>query len=199
MNWLDISIIITFGLGLYAGWRIGLLGVTFTSVGIVFAAVFAGSLNNHLEPIIGDVVSSDLLSTWISYIIIFGSVFGISQAFKSLFKNLLKMVFLGWIDTLGSIMLGIVMATVLSSTLVSVLSKYSHDLVVQPWNESPNIGEIIVDGTGIPKNVNDALVESTLVPVLLDVRKVIPGSILSFIPGDFDQSLDTLEKQINDK
>ena len=115
MNWLDISIIITFGLGLYAGWRIGLLGVTFTSVGIVFAAVFAGSLNNHLEPIIGDVVSSDLLSTWISYIIIFGSVFGISQAFKSLFKNLLKMVFLGWIDTLGSIMLGIVMATVLSS------------------------------------------------------------------------------------
>ena len=199
MNWLDISIIITFGLGLYAGWRIGLLGITFTSVGIVFAAVFAGSLNNHLEPIIGDVISSELLSTWISYIVIFGSVFGISQAFKSLFKNLLKMVFLGWIDTVGSIMLGIVMATVLSSTLVSVLSKYSHDLVVQPWNESPNIGEIIVYGTGIPKNVNDALVESTLVPVLLDIRKVIPGSILSFIPGDFDQSLDTLEKQIDDK
>ena len=199
MNWLDISITITFGLGLYAGWRIGLLGITFTSVGIVFAAVFAGSLNNHLEPIIGDLVSSELLSTWISYIIIFASVFGISQAFKSLFKNFLKMVFLGWIDTVGSIMLGIVMATVLSSTLVSVLSKYSHDLVVQPWNENPNIGEIIVDGTGIPKNVNDALVESTLVPVLLDIRKVIPGSILSFIPGDFYQSLDTLEKQIDDK
>ena len=199
MNWLDISITITFGLGLYAGWRIGLLGITFTSVGIVFAAVFAGSLNNHLEPIIGDLVSSELLSTWISYIIIFASVFGISQAFKSLFKNFLKMVFLGWIDTVGSIMLGIVMATVLSSTLVSVLSKYSHDLVVQPWNENPNIGEIIVDGTGIPKNVNDALVESTLVPVLLDIRKVIPGSILSFIPGDFNQSLDTLEKQIDDK
>lgn len=199
MNWLDISITITFGLGLYAGWRIGLLGITFTSVGMVFAAVFAGSLNNHLEPIIGDLVSSELLSIWISYIIIFASVFGISQAFKSLFKNFLKMVFLGWIDTVGSIMLGIVMATVLSSTLVSVLSKYSHDLVVQPWNENPNIGEIIVDGTGIPKNVNDALVESTLVPVLLDIRKVIPGSILSFIPGDFDQSLDTLEKQIDDK
>ena len=199
MNWLDISITITFGLGLYAGWRIGLLGITFTSVGMVFAAVFAGSLNNHLEPIIGDLVSSELLSTWISYIIIFASVFGISQAFKSLFKNFLKMVFLGWIDTVGSIMLGIVMATVLSSTLVSVLSKYSHDLVVQPWNENPNIGEIIVDGTGIPKNVNDALVESTLVPVLLDIRKVIPGSILSFIPGDFYQSLDTLEKQIDDK
>lgn len=199
MNWLDISITITFGLGLYAGWRIGLLGITFTSVGMVFAAIFAGSLNNHLEPIIGDLVSSELLSTWISYIIIFASVFGISQAFKSLFKNFLKMVFLGWIDTVGSIMLGIVMATVLSSTLVSVLSKYSHDLVVQPWNENPNIGEIIVDGTGIPKNVNDALVESTLVPVLLDIRKVIPGSILSFIPGDFYQSLDTLEKQIDDK
>ena len=199
MNWLDISITITFGLGLYAGWRIGLLGITFTSVGMVFAAVFAGSLNNHLEPIIGDLVSSELLSTWISYIIIFASVFGISQAFKSLFKNFLKMVFLGWIDTVGSIILGIVMATVLSSTLVSVLSKYSHDLVVQPWNENPNIGEIIVGGTGIPKNVNDALVESTLVPVLLDIRKVIPGSILSFIPGDFDQSLDTLEKQIDDK
>jgi len=199
LNWLDISITITFGLGLYAGWRIGLLGITFTSVGMVFAAIFAGSLNNHLEPIIGDLVSSELLSTWISYIIIFASVFGISQAFKSLFKNFLKMVFLGWIDTVGSIMLGIVMATVLSSTLVSVLSKYSHDLVVQPWNENPNIGEIIVDGTGIPKNVNDALVESTLVPVLLDIRKVIPGSILSFIPGDFYQSLDTLEKQIDDK
>ena len=35
--------------------------------------------------------------------------------------------------------------------------------------------------------------------LLLDIRKVIPGSILSFIPGDFDQSLDTLEKQIDDK
>tara|TARA_B110000263_G_C15261999_1_gene489281 strand:- start:16 stop:645 length:630 start_codon:yes stop_codon:yes gene_type:complete len=199
LNWIDISIIIISGLGLFTGWKIGLLGITFTSIGILMAAIFAGSLNNHLEPIINDLISNDLFSIWISYIIIFASVFGISQACKSLFKNLLKMVFLGWIDTLGSVILGIIMATVLSSTVISVLSKYSHELIVQPSNENPNIGIIIMDGTGIPKTVNDALVESTLVPVLLDIRKAIPGHILSFIPGDFNESLTILEKQIEDK
>ncbi len=199
MNWIDISIILTSGLGLLVGWRIGLLGATFTSAGIVIGASLAGSLNSYVSDLILEFIDHSLVATILSYAIIFSVVFAISQTLKSLFKNFLKMVFLGWIDTIGSVLLGFIIAIVLSSTLVSMLAKYSGDLTLQPSESNPNLGDVLIDSTGIPQDIRKALIESNLVSVLLDMRKAVPGDVLSFIPGDFNKALDSLEDQINNK
>ena len=199
MNWIDISIILTSGLGLLVGWRVGLLGATFTSAGIVIGASLAGSLNSYVSDLILEFIDHSLVATILSYAIIFSVVFAISQTLKSLFKNFLKMVFLGWIDTIGSVLLGFIIAIVLSSTLVSMLAKYSGDLTLQPSESNPNLGDVLIDSTGIPQDIRKALIESNLVSVLLDMRKAVPGDVLSFIPGDFNKALDSLEDQINNK
>ena len=199
MNWIDISIILTSGLGLLIGWRVGLLGATFTSAGIVIGASLAGSLNSYISDLILEVIDNSLISTVLSYAIIFSVIFAISQTLKSLLKNFLKMVFLGWIDTVGSVLLGFIIAIVLSSTLVSMLAKYSDDLTLQPSESNPNLGDVLIDSTGIPQDIRKALVESNFVYILLDIRKAVPGDVLSFIPGDFNETLNTLEDQINNK
>lgn len=199
MNWIDISTILASGLGLLIGWRVGLLGATFTSAGIVIGASLAGSLNGYGSDLILEFIDNSLVATILSYAIIFSVVFAISQTLKSLFKNFLKMVFLGWIDTIGSILLGFIIAIVLSSTLLSILAKYSDDLTLQPLESNPNLGDVLIDSTGIPQDIRKALLESNSVPILLDMRKAVPGDVLSFIPGDFNKALDTLEDQIDNK
>lgn len=199
MNWIDISIILASGIGLLIGWRVGLLGATFTSAGIVIGASLAGSLNSYISDLILEFIDNSLISTVLSYAIIFSVIFAISQTLKSLLKNFLKMVFLGWIDTVGSVLLGFIIAIVLSSTLVSILAKYSDDLTLQPSESNPNLGDVLIDSTGIPQDIRKALVESNFVYILLDMRKAVPGDVLSFIPGDFNETLNTLEDQINNK
>ena len=57
--------------------------------------------------------------------------------------------------------------------------------------------EFLIERVGIQEKLNTAMVESTLVPVFLDIRSAIPGHALGFVPDDFKVALDVLETQID--
>jgi hypothetical protein len=109
------------------------------------------------------------------------------------------------VDTVGSLALGLVMGVVLSGALITVVARYSSDLPLEQLELAP--GEIIsnlpvevpIERAGIQKKLNTALVESTLVPVFLDIRSAIPGHALGFVPDDFKVALDVLEAEIDSK
>ena len=113
------------------------------------------------------------------------------------------MVFLGWVDTVGSLALGLVMGVVLSGALITVLARYSSDLPLELLDLAP--GEVIsdqpieflIERVGIQEKLNTAMVESTLIPIFLDIRSAIPGHALGFVPDDFKVALDVLETQID--
>ena len=50
--------------------------------------------------------------------------------------------------------------------------------------------------TGIRGSINDALVESSMVPVWLDVVDALPASALGLIPGDFSMVLQELDMRV---
>ena len=203
MNWLDIVIIALWGIGFFVGWRMGLLGTVFTTGGLIVGVLLAGRLSDNISELITDSVSSDTLATIIAYGIILFAVFIAAQVLRTVVKGVLKMVFLGWVDTVGSLALGLVMGVVLSGALITVLARYSSDLPLELLDLAP--GEVIsdqpieflIERVGIQEKLNTAMVESTLIPIFLDIRSAIPGHALGFVPDDFKVALDVLETQID--
>ena len=210
MNWLDIVIIATWVFGFIVGWRMGLFGAIFTTGGMLVGVLVAARFSDNVSEVITDSVSSDTLTTVIAYGIILLAVFVAAQVLRSIVKGILKLVFLGWVDTVGSLALGLVIGVVLSGALITVLARYSSDLPDLPveslLERTPGGGFIAfgIDIADIARNslqekLNTALVESTLVPVFLDIRGAIPGHALGFVPDDFKVALDVLEVQIDSK
>ena len=228
MNWLDIVIIAMWGIGFFVGWKMGLFGTIFTTGGLIVGVLLAARLSDNVSELITDSISSDTLATIIAYGIILVAVFAAAQVLRKVVKGILKMVFLGWVDTVGSLALGLVMGVVLSGALITVLARYSSDLpveylellelapediigdmpegVLEVLELAPGdvIGDIpkevlgfLIERAGIQEKLNTALLESTLVPVFLDIRSAIPGHALGFVPGDFNIALDVLETQID--
>ena len=203
MNWLDIVIIALWGIGFFVGWKMGLLGSIFTTGGLVVGVLLAGRLSDNVSEIITDSVSSDTLATIIAYGIILIAVFVAAQVLRTVVKGILKMVFLGWVDTVGSLALGLVMGVVLSGALITVLARYSSDLPLELLDLAPGDVisdlpvEFLIERAGIQEKLNRAMMESTLIPVFLDIRSAIPGHALGFVPDDFKVALDVLETQID--
>ena len=197
MNWLDIVIIALWGIGFFVGWKMGLLGAIFSTGGLIVGVLLAARLSDNVSELITDSVSSDTLATVIAYAIILVAAFVAAQVLKAVVKGVLKMVFLGWVDTVGSLALGLVMGVVLSGALITMLARYSSDLPVELLEPGPAMLLIAIERAGAQEKLNTALVESTLVPVFLDIRSAIPGSALGFVPDDFKVALDVLEMQID--
>ncbi|MDA0988201.1 MAG: CvpA family protein [Chloroflexi bacterium] len=203
MNWLDIVIIALWGIGFFVGWRMGLFGAIFTTGGLVVGVLLAGRLSDNVAELLTDSISSDTMATVIAYGIILFAVFVTAQVLKTIVKGMMKMVFLGWVDTVGSLALGLVMGVVLSGALITVTARYSSDLPLELLDLAP--GEVIsnlpleflIERSGIQEKLNRAMVESTLIPVFLDIRSAIPGQALGFVPDDFNVALDVLETRID--
>jgi membrane protein required for colicin V production len=205
MNWLDFVIIATLGLGFIVGWRTGLFGAIFATGGLIVGVLLAGRLSDNVSELITDSVSSDTVATVVAYGIILFAVFVVAQLLRLIVKGVMKMILLGWVDTVGGLALGLVMGVVLSGALITVLARYSSDLPMEGLIEKTLGGGMIFRGlditgiarTGIQDKLNTALVESTLVPVFLDIRSAIPGQALGFVPDDFKVALDVLEAEID--
>lgn len=228
MNWLDYVIIATWGLGFFVGWRMGLFGAIFTTGGLIVGVLLAARLSDNVSELITDSVTSDTLATVVAYAIILFAVFLVAQVLRFTVKGIMKLVFLGWVDTVGALTLGLVIGVILSGSLITVLARYSSDLPVEylellELTPGDVIGDIsvelqellelapgdvmskslslesLIERAGIQKKLNTALVESNLVPVFLDIRSAIPGHALGFVPDDFKIALDLLEAEIDSK
>ena len=205
MNWLDLVIIATLVFGFIVGWRMGLFGAIFTTGGLIVGVLVAARFSDDVSELITDSISSDSLATVVAYGIILFAVFVAAQILRNIVKGILKLVFLGWVDTVGGLALGLVMGIVLSGALITVMARYSSDLPLELLDLAP--GEVIsnlpveflIERAGIQEKLNTALVGSNLVPVFLDIRDAVPGHALGFVPDDFKIALDVLEVQIDSK
>jgi membrane protein required for colicin V production len=203
MNWLDIVIVAIWGFGFFVGWRMGLFGAIFTAGGLIVGVLLAGRLSDNVAELITNSISSDTMATVIAYGIILLAVFVGAQVLKAVVKGIMKMVFLGWVDTVGSLALGLVIGVVMSGALITVTARYSSDLPQELLDLTP--GEVIsnlpveflIERSGIQEKLNRAMVESSLIPIFLDIRSAIPGQALGFVPDDFNVALEVLETQID--
>ena len=190
MNWIDIFIAIVAGVGLLIGWRMGLLGAIFNTIGVVVGVFIAARFSDDISSWFTEQGVGDAIATVLGYLVIIVGVFVGAQVARGFTKKVLNLVFLGWVDSLGSIAVGLLFGFALAGALILGLARYSNDLP-----EGGGVG-FIVEMTGIRGSIQDAMVESTLVPIFIDVTDAIPADALGFVPGDFRNALELLEKRI---
>ncbi|MBI4201776.1 MAG: CvpA family protein [Chloroflexi bacterium] len=189
MNWVDILIIIVAGIGALIGWKIGLLGAIFNTIG-VFVGIFVAA--NFSQAIAGWIVeqgAGNSLATVLAYVVIIIGVFIAAQIAKTFVKKALSLVFLGWVDSVGSIAVGLILGFALGGAVILGLARLSVDLPQE------GAGGFLVEMTGIRGSLQDSLVKSNLVGIFIEVTDAIPANAFGMVPGDYRAALDQIEQR----
>lgn len=170
MNWLDIVIIIIALIGAYVGYKQGLIMTLFTLVGVIIGVVLAGQWQ---ESIAKKLSSSG--EQW-AYILAFAAVLVIVVVIATiagkLFKGFIKLIMLGWLDSLGGIVLGLFAGALIIAAILASLGSWAEN--APSW-----FGSGLVEAIG----------GSYLAELLIDKF----GLLLSLLPGEFDTVKDFFE------
>ncbi len=209
MNVLDWVLVIAFALTALWGYKTGLVTAVLNAVAVYVALFLSGLFAGRVLSLIWDGVESEALSTAIGYVIIFVAVFIASRIVGSIIKKALKVTFMGWVDSLGGIVIGLVAGVLIAGGVMTVLARYSFVEDVAPAESGISIDDVMTDGieglkdeiTGRTiafaqdlgrENGRTWLVESQVVPSLLNLRSFV----IDFAPEEFGVALDRLEMAI---
>lgn len=174
MNWLDIVITVTWILGLFLGWKMGLFGAIFAAGGAVVGVFLANRFSDNIADLLTDSVSGDTLASVIAYVAILAAVFTAAQILRTMLIEGLKRTALGWVDPVGGVILGLAAGFLLAGALVTVMARYSTNL--PPDTGGSTAVMVAVDTSGLQQRVRNSLIDSSLVTVYLDVIDSFPGN-----------------------
>ena len=199
MNLFDFVLIALFAAGALYGYRSGLVQSVLNLAGVFVAMWLSGRFAATVVSNFTDDVESEALTTAIGFVVIFIVVFIAAQIVGKLVRTVLTVMFLGWVDKLGGVGVGVVIGLVLASGVVTVGARYAY-VLDEPSSESSLPKRLVEDylNKAGRERVDQWLTGSQMVPVLLDVRDALPGDTLGMVPGDLTTALDVLQERVDE-
>ena len=201
MNVFDWVLIVVFALTALWGYKSGLIDAALNAITIYIGLFLSGLFAARVLSLFWDGVESESVSTAIGYVIIFVTVFIASRIVSGIIKKALKITFMGWVDNLGGIVIGLVAGMLIAGGVMTVAARYTY---IIPENTddltSAGIQDMIQQAAenyveqGARDKLDGFLTESQLVPSLLGLR----GVVIEFAPEDFGVALDILESRIDE-
>jgi len=189
MNWLDGAVMaFAVVLGLM-GLKLGLLRAIFMAGGIVVAVILAAQISEPLAAWLTDSVRSEALASIIAYGVVFTAVVSVAWFAGWFFGRVMRLLFLGWVDSIGGAVLGVGAGLLAGGALIAVLARFAF---LVPTSDLERIGQILAD-IDVRENLKGALIDSKLVPGYLEVRDTLPGDVLGMMPGDYDAAFEALK------
>jgi uncharacterized membrane protein required for colicin V production len=210
MNVLDWVLVAAIVIGALWGYKTGLVNAVVNAVVIYVGLFLSGLFAGRVLATIWDGVESEALSTAIGYVIIFVGVFIAGRIVAGIIKRALKVTMLGWTDSLGGLVIGLVAGVLIAGGITTVLARYSFVENEASAASEISVNDIVTDGiqglqdeiTGRTiayaenlgrENGRTWLVESQLVPTLLNLRSFV----IDYAPEEFGLALDRLEQAID--
>lgn len=210
MNLLDWILIFAFAATALWGYKTGLVSAVLNAAAIYVGMLLSGLFAGQVLSLIWDGVESQAVSTAIGYVIIFAGVFIACRIVASMINKAIKITFMGWIDGLGGIVIGLTAGVLIAGGILTVVARYSFVEDV----EATEIGvdDIMTDGSegitnkltgntiAFAKNLGqdrgrNLLLKSTIVPSLIDIRPIVTA----FAPAEFGEALELLEQSIDEQ
>ena len=201
MNVFDWVLILVFALTALWGYKTGLIDAALNAITIYVGLFLSGLFAARVLSLFWDGVESESVSTAIGYVIIFVTVFIASRIVSGIIKKALKITFMGWVDNLGGIVIGLVAGMLIAGGVMTVAARYTY---IIPENTddltSAGIQDMIQQAAenyveqGARDKLDGFLTESQLVSSLLGLR----GVVIEFAPEDFGVALDILESRIDE-
>lgn len=197
MNWIDFILIGISVTSFIIGWRTGLLGAIFNTLGIIFGIILAGRFSDDIADLITGISKSDTVATVISYAVIMVGTFLVAQFIKGYVKKVLSIFFMGWIDSAGGIALGILAGSIVCGAILMTLARFSTDVTTVSNGDSLTTLLIESQRSGLQESIHNSLLESTLVPIYVDVVLALPENALDVVPAEFRLVMEALDNDIN--
>ena len=150
MNWVDAVIIVVALLGAFAGFRQGLVLSICSFLGLITGVVVAGWASGPLA----DAIAPD--AAWacvLAFIIILLIVLFIFNLVGTILKQFIKLIMLGWVDSLGGALLGLFVGSLLAAAVFIAVGKWAS-----------TVGAV---------GVQDAIGESALAELLMDSFRLL--------------------------
>lgn len=197
MNWIDFILIGISLTSFIIGWRTGLLGAIFNTLGIIFGIILAGRFSDDIADLITGISKSDTVATVISYAVIMVGTFLVAQLIKGYVKKVLSIFFMGWIDSAGGIALGILAGSIVCGAILMTLARFSTDVTTVSNGDSLTTLLIESQRSGLQESIHNSLLESTLVPIYVDLVLALPENALDVVPAEFRLVMEALDNHVN--
>ena len=172
----------------------GAVTMVLTTVGIFVAMFLSGQFAERVVGTFTDNVDNESIATAIGYVVIFIVVF-IAIGFVSRFvKIILAVTMMGWADKLVGAGVGVIAGLLLMTAATMVVARYAY--VVDDSETGGIAGRVEEFAKEKGRERLDGwLVDSSLVPISLNIRDAIPGNFIGLVPGDFNDAMDILDER----
>lgn len=209
MNIFDWVLVAVFVVGALLGLKWGLVQSVLNFVAVYIAMLVGAQFADGLVARVTDDVQNESVATAIGYVVIFLGVFIIAQIVGKIIRAMLTIVFLGWVDKLGGVVVGVLLGAILVTGVVTAMARvaYPQDEAILVEIEDLGTGNIEAAKERLYQELAERygrdtlkgwLADSSLVPRILDTRAKLPANVLGLIPGEFSTALDTLEADLAD-
>ncbi|MCH7907513.1 MAG: CvpA family protein [Chloroflexi bacterium] len=212
MTIFDWVLVAVFVVGALLGLKWGLVQAALNFIAVYVAMLIGAQFADGLVERITDDIENESITTAIGYVIIFLAVFIIAQIVGKAVRTMLKIVFLGWVDRLGGVVVGALLGAILVTGVVTAMARlaYPQDEIILAdidniANSATSLANVQAATERLYKElaerygrdtIKEWLTDSSLIPRVLDVRSAIPANMLGLIPGEFASALDTLEADL---
>ena len=209
MNIFDWVLVAVFVVGALLGLKWGLVQSILNFIAVYVAMLVGAQIADGLVARVTDDVQNESVATAIGYVVIFLSVFIIAQIVGRIIRPMLTIIFLGWVDKLGGVVVGILLGGILVIGAVTAMARvaYPQDEAILVEIEDLASGNLEAAKERLYQELAERygrdtlkewLADSSLVPGVLDTRSKLPASVLGLVPGEFATALNTLEADLAD-
>ncbi|MCX8251584.1 MAG: CvpA family protein [Dehalococcoidia bacterium] len=209
MNLFDWVLIAVFVVGALLGLKWGLVQSILNFIAVYVAMLVSAQIADGLVARVTDNVQNESIATAIGYVVIFLSVFIIAQIVGKIIRPMLTIIFLGWVDKLGGVVVGVLLGGILVIGAVTAMARvaYPQDETILVEIENLGSGDLEAAKERLYQELaerygRDTLKEwlagSSLVPGVVDTRSKLPANVLGLVPGEFATALNTLEADLAD-
>ena len=122
MDWLDVVVILVMVLPMYLGWRRGLIGTVVPLVGLIFAILVAGHFYDPVADWLSNWLDSSGQAKLLGFAIIFVAVIAAAFAVAVAARRFVNFLLIGWVDTIGGLVFGLLVPHFLLCGIESLLS-----------------------------------------------------------------------------
>jgi membrane protein required for colicin V production len=209
MNLFDWVLIAVFVGGALLGLKWGLVQSILNFIAVYVAMLVSAQIADGLVARVTDDIQNESIATAIGYVVIFLSVFIIVQIVGKIIRPMLTLIFLGWVDKLGGVVVGVLLGGILVIGAVTAMARvaYPQDETILVEIEDLVSGDLEAAKERLYQELaerygrdtlKDWLAGSSLVPGVLSTRSKLPANVLGLVPGEFATALDTLEADLAD-
>ena len=197
MNWLDLALVVSMATGALMGMWVGFIRGAFAVAGVILGLALVSNFRGTATALFADYVPSDTLTAALGYAVTIGIGVAAAVIGASIVRTIVYKLFLGWVDRLAGLAVGLTAAAVISAIAVISTAGLDFGYNFPGQRMVGTILEKMPHAVEANDTLLDSLSHSALVSALVDATRSLPEEALDRAPQDFLAAIEFLEQEVS--